>query len=506
MPVSVQNFTITSKSQLAIICRPIQQDSAIKVDLEQLVNFNFHRHGRISDIIKNIIGVFSVEDLAKINKIKQEYISLNIDEIKNIHKQESELYVTNLISKLEAKPDEGIKNIYIYAQNNLTNEVRKIIKEHGLKLAALKQLILRDYPRCNQSYDEWIQFPPKLIYSNPSNTIFEHPVDKVTRITGDLTEDERIQLQYIVEKNRNKNIINILEEKTNIINKIHKYLSGKNTDFHGQFKNNELDLLKKLAIEYKAFNQLQMNYGYSTKELESVLYSDTKNFKVGEYIEGLGIITDELTVNGTKAIIAFKYDDGEYSFKMYNKDILEKKDKVLSELPETIYLEDLRQVNEKIFNTIIKLWPLALISEIRFKVMEKDSTERFMEAHNLPKEYADKIMKDNKYAYLIQNFKNHSKQKCPSAARIIAVKLLNLLKEKNAYPILAVAQPYDSTHSPVSMYLRVGFKPLSRTFEDVQTSMSKHFEYTDNNPLIMYLPNFEENEKIIESFSKIYFK
>jgi len=503
MPVSIQKINIVQKHHnLGKNLNRIQ----VTLPGKPPCNLNpahFPYYGKFSSVTADILGALSTEDMVKVNELKQEYSSKNVTELREIHKKAIEDYISDF--KYMIKMDEcNEPDTFVYKPVNLTKEIQKTLKQKELELIAMKQSAMRDCPKCNANYKEWFPSIQEIPLARPAKTIFEHPVDKALRLTGVFNAQDIEQIEKITDRYKDCPILNIIETKANILTKINEILCKKSGDFHGQFNNKDFDLLKNLAVEYRALNNIQSHYGYTTKALESVLFSDTKNLKCGEYIDGLGLITDELTVNGKDTVITFKYNQDEYLFRMYDKEKLKEKDKFLTDLPETTYLEDLNTIN-KMSKDIIQKEGNALVAEVRFKVMDINSARNFMKKNNLPEEYADKIMQDSKYAYLIQNFKNFQKRDYRSAARIIGTKLLKTLKDKDAFPIFLRAEPYDSTHSPVVLYLRSGFKPLSRTEKEVYDSINELGEYKGRS-VIMYLQNFDENCDKIDTFDKLYFK
>ena len=101
---------------------------------------------------------------------------------------------------------------------------------------------------------------------------------------------------------------------------------------------------------------------------------------------------------------------------------------------------------------------------------------------------------------------NKYPKKYDKAAKIIGIQLLKFLKDRNCTPLFLTADPYNgSTHSPVSMYLRAGFKPISHTIEELKEKMSKNMNrYPDNEKVDFYLNSFDENNQLIETLAKIY--
>lgn len=503
MPIQIPKLNIVKgfngvkkTSQIPPEFKPVGQIPIMRLD--DKINPQF------AEIVKNISGIPTLEDTIKIEKLKKILSSLSIDKIRNIYNGALQLYIEKYPFMTKKTDKEYIAPDFVCMRNDLTEELQKNLKKDGFRLIALKQALLNEYPKCIASFDEWISCNLKIPAAQSSRTIFEHPYNKAIRLIGDFNRNDIEKSKKIEEKYKNRSLLEVIEEKVSTIEKMNKYFYGKNTDFYGQFNEKEYAKIKELALKYRVLNRIQQDNGFFTKQLESLLYSKPADWVCGNYIEGIGFITDEINVNGNDSVLTFQYEDGKYCLRIYEKALLESKNKFLSELPETIYLEELNELNKKA-NRIIQNEDNGLISEIRFTVMNEEMVKNYYKKKNAPQEYTKKILNGEKYAYLIENFKNFHKKDCPSGARIVAVKLLKLLKDKNAYPIFLTAQPYGSTHSPVSMYLNIGFKPLSRTLNEVYSSMTNFGEYKDEKPLEMYLTDFSGNSDRIDELASFYF-
>ena len=137
--------------------------------------------------------------------------------------------------------------------------------------------------------------------------------------------------------------------------------------------------------------------------------------------------------------------------------------------------------------------------------MDKNAIETFFESRKENKNTVSEIMGKSKYSYFIMNFRNFYKGKYPSTGKLIASKLLKLLKDTDSKPLFLIATPYESTHSPVSMYLRMGFKPLFKTKNEVYAEMSDHCEYMNKEPLSMYIENIDILSDKIDKLAQVYF-
>lgn len=78
--------------------------------------------------------------------------------------------------------------------------------------------------------------------------------------------------------------------------------------------------LKKLAIEYTALNNVQKQKGVFTKDLERVLNASLipADIKSGGFIDGLGVVTDRLEVDGRDSVIVLSNVNKSQMLKMYD--------------------------------------------------------------------------------------------------------------------------------------------------------------------------------------------
>ena len=457
----------------------------------------------LPEIIDDVDGICSKEDVVRINEMKQYFSSMDKEELQRLHQKSIQSYIDDTIARLRIIKREN--GICTYKPSDLTKDTQMYLKENKLKLVAMQQAYFDDCPKGQRnSYRIWFDSDIGTPSSKPAKTVYEHPFDKILRHTGIFNDDDYKKINIITKHYEKYSLPQLMEEKFKILDKMQEYFIGKNSDLVGQYTNRELIAMKKLAQKYYSINKLQTSAGYFSMSLEAILYSNTYNFKPGEYVEGLGLITDELKIDGKNTIITFIDKISECSFRIFDKDVLNKKNEFLKNLSQNLSLEDLNRINQQA-QDIIDQEEKGLISQVSFEIADKSKTKQYLKQSN-DEDYADKIMQENKYSYIIRGFRNYYKKNNPTAGKVVGIKLLSFLKKINAKPIFLIARPYgDSTHSPVSMYLYTGFKPLSKTEKDVYNAMNEHFEYADKNSLAMYLSDFENMSKKVDILCKLYF-
>ena len=458
-----------------------------------------------SEILEKITGEFSKEDLIKVRKLKQQYSSLSLIKVFEKHLELCMKNFPEIISKItKESKTEGKKEVFAYNPCDVNMRTKKTAKDLVMKLFVLKQLMHKNSSRMvGVPYSEW--FDTNLGVQNKTvfNTDFMHPVDKILKICGDYYADEMKKIAETEKVFETKTVQEIWKEKEIILNKIYKIFEKTNPDFMGNFSDREMKKLKELSVKYTALNNCQKQKGYFSKNIETLLFSRTKKIEKGEYIDGVGLVTDKMVVDNKPVFIVFSDDYKRHGFKMYDENIYKKYEDFLQKLPKEVSLEDLNKLNSNA-QAFITQSKNALISEIHFEVIDKIRLKQLIKIEKTMSSKINDLIEKNDELYFISSYRNYKKKEFPSAAKLLGVRMLKLLKEKNGYPLFLRAQAYGSNHSPVSLYLRVGFEPISKTQEQVRNIMdANHSEYI-NKPLYMYAENFDKIGKIIDIMSRAY--
>ena len=470
------------------------------IDTSEIKNIT----AQLPEIFDSISGIYSINDISKIIKMKKVFSSMNKEELQNLFLTAEQSYINNYSKRLDIIKNDKDENLYVFNKSNLTNNCQRDLKNDKLCLAAMKQVLFEEYPEILETpYRKWFDCDIEYPSTRPAQTLYEHPCDKILRLTGTLNTNDFTDINKLLKYYEKKPVLEIIKEKIHILNNMQKYLAGKNSDLIGQFTDKEYTDMKNLAKKYYALNKIQTSYGYFSKSIESILYSEMQNLKPGKYVDGIGFITDENNIDDRNIIIALLYKDNRYMFRMFDKDILEEKNTFLKTLPKKIPPESINEINQRA-KAIIDKEKNSLISEIHFEIINKQETKHFLKNHNESEDYADIIMGENKYSYIIKGFRNYYKEQCGSAGKCIGIRLLKFLKNADAKPIFLSARATVGNHSPVSMYLHIGFKPLSKTECEVYNSIEKN-RYNSKYRLTMYAPNFEIFGEKIDKLYDFYF-
>ncbi len=417
-------------------------------------------------VLTKIVGSFSKEDFIKVEKLISELKNLTSSELiglkNNLIKQNTDrLKAAGMQFKID-------NNRELCGYNNLlvTSNLKKELKQNSLKLFALNKLLF--------SVQQTETLPL-------AQSIFEHPVDKALRITGDFTKEDIFRIKNKEKKYSALEVNRIYENKTCLIDKIKTYCTKKD------LSERDFSALKKLAIEYTALNNVQKQKGLFTKDLERVLNASSipADIKSGDFIDGLGVVTDRLKVDGNDSIIVFSNVNKSQMLKMYN----------LKELNRRLVDDssDLNTMNERA-KELIQGEEKSSMAQVQFTP--------------LAPEYLEKLtgIKEEKQSYYVGDFLNYDRMKYPKAAKIIALRLLKLFNDKQYFPVYLKAHAYHgSKHSPVNFYRYYGLTPISHTEEEIEKLISQNngnFPYEI--PVYFCLRNFDAIKDRFSSWLKTY--
>mgnify|MGYP000009539793 FL=1 len=417
-------------------------------------------------VLTKIVGSFSKEDFIKVEKLISELKNLTSSELiglkNNLIKQNTDrLKAAGMQFKID-------NNRELCGYNNLlvTSNLKKELKQNSLKLFALNKLLF--------SVQQTETLPL-------AQSIFEHPVDKALRITGDFTKEDIFRIKNKEKKYSALEVNRIYENKTCLIDKIKTYCTKKD------LSERDFSALKKLAIEYTALNNVQKQKGLFTKDLERVLNASSipADIKSGDFIDGLGVVTDRLEVDGRDSVIVLSNINKSQMLKMY----------------------DLKELNRRLVDDGSDLNTMNERAKGLIQGEEKSSMAQ-VQFTPLAPEYLEKLtgIKEEKQSYYVGDFLNYDRMKYPKAAKIIALRLLKLFNDKQYFPVYLKAHAYHgSKHSPVNFYRYYGLTPISHTEEEIEKLISQNngkFPYEI--PVYFCLRNFDAIKDRFLSWLKTY--
>lgn len=453
-------------------------------------------------ILSKLTNWLSKEDLIEISKLEENYKKLEKSHL--IFLRDSIL--SNYIHRFQNLDLETLDKDHI-STTLVDEETQYSLKQDFLKIFALNNSIQSTSKKSTKvplSY--WFETDLGMQKSFNEPNAYIHPEDKaLLAFGGYLKEDVKRIEKY---QNRLKKYDNqiLLLEKINILEKLIRIQNGNSIYFEGSFSKKELKKMKILACKYRALNNILKSRGIFSKNIESILFAPDipTSIQKGDYIGGLGYVVNRIKMDNEDFTIIFSETNKNYSFNLYKTSEINKKDKLLDMLPNEINLEEINKLDELAKNLIRE--KTENISQIRFQVLNNEQKQAFKTNNVIEDTSLDEIFDNEDTCFYVNNFINNYPKKYGKAGKIIGIQLLKFLKERDCTPIFLTARAYNgSTHSPVSLYLRAGFKPLSHTASELQEKMAKNMSrYPDNEKINFYLDNFNNNGELIDSLTKIY--
>lgn len=408
-------------------------------------------------IITKLKGTFSKEELTRIDALVEIFKRTGFD-IAEIKQSIARLLQISLQKCSFDKFEDT--NKLLFDPQKITPEFKKTVNNSMVQLLAIKKIQNNNNLYATPApLSSW--YNTTLGIMNPTFTPsrFTHPRDKAIQLTGELTFEDFDKIKKQEPKFKQLNDDKIFNKKLKILHKLNQAFSKNETDFIGTFSDRELSKFKKLVIEYDALNNIQISRGIFTKKIESKLFATQipDNLESSDYINGLGLVVNKISIKDKSAIIVLSSNEEGFSqFRMYDLAALKNAD---SESEEN----------------------KSLISEIRFKHIQDH--------------------------YLIRSFQNHYPKDYPDAGKIIGLQLMKLLAEKDCKPLEIEALAYaGSKHSPVNYYMHYGFTPVNYTKEEIEELAKQNggnFPY--ETPVKLVLNDFEGVRERIKRMEKIYF-
>lgn len=488
-------------------------------EIQDQITVQKKNHIPLFALLPKISGTFSKEDCQKVNKqiaiLSGQYGGEDIPKLfKTAGKNQAE--ILNLINEsgLNIKEKNEIPE-YLDEPDKINDSARKKIKN-----ILIKQVAIREFSKQERPYQRLMNFPTigdwfKGYSKQPKiplpciNTIFVHPVDKALSLTGAYTNKELLLIGKKSGEFDSLPTKNILTQKENFLNKLNRLTERPDQNAYGTFTQKELNQIKNHSMEYTALNEVLKKRNIYNKAVESVVYNSTKKMSrmnVGENVTGLGLIVKKTKIYDTdkkqkiNCLIIFNTDptgntlrliktDKEFEDKITN---LENNYHKITALQKTTDIqEQINSLNETA-KFLIKEERNLLVSEASFNIINKETAKFFLEEMPKPIKNNDvlKTINDNDSFIIVRDFINHNPKRYINAGMEVGFTLLHLaFKNKcNAVFIKALAMN-NSKNSPVGMYLKYGFEPISHKKENIKEQIINSpdgFDY--NEPVWLYLP------------------
>ena len=366
------------------------------------------------NVITRIVKRFSFSMPADTFSMSKRNVYQKLVSVSGGYSKEDLKAVDKLVRKLEGKDLDSLKQRYIDEGFKLaegceefTPSIQKKIKKDNLVLYAINKIKNKDNPNLAPApYSNW--FDTDYGIQNPvlKGSLYVHPKDKILNLTGEFNTRDKLCVKNEEKKYNKFKLEDILSRKNELLDRMNVFLLRKDADFAGGFSQREFCRMKKLAVSYEALNNLQKQKGVFTKELEALCFAPVVSDKKGDYINGLGLIIDNVSVN-TKdgrvipAIVVFSDFGKSHNIMVY--DVLKLKNKSYN-FPPSFDKEELNELNAGAKHRILSEAD-ALISGIQFSVLNTKESKNWIEKNNIINDSAvNEIAVNSKYYTYINSF------------------------------------------------------------------------------------------------------
>lgn len=509
----VQSLSFTSIKNIPI------RDKLIKE------NVNFIH---LLTLLQKLGNTFSKEDFKKINKqvsvLSKKYNKDNTPDLMKLGESKSQDLLDLIKSSgIKTKTEDGIIK-YSDEINKINSQIRKKIKKVRMQQVAIREALKRHNPSGiltnAPTLGDWFKgFDKSPQLTIPATSLFEHPIDKTLFLTGQYTEKElklikkkTLKLNKIPESELIKEKIKILKELTSVLNKPNQYL-------YGAFTNIELKKIRNLSLNYSAYNQELIQRGIYNKNVEAVILNSSANLsdkKIGENINGYGFIIkksntyDRELKSEYPSLIVFSNISSKKTIKNikidkdFENEITKFKEDYETFCNSASIIDNNLQAKISSFNenakSILGKEKNLVISEISFSMLNKKLAELFISEIPKPLKNDDilKVIDNDDVFPLIIDYKNHDSKRYPNGARDVASSLLHLFFQNKCSSIFVKALAINSNRSPVGLYYRYGFEPVSHTHTQIKQGLANPLGFDYKEPVWMYLPSNSILENVVK--------
>lgn len=519
--VSAKNYTDKSIQSISFTSiRNIQlKDEVIKENVNYIHLFA---------LLQKLGNAFSKEDFKQIEKrtsLLLKHNKNNLPELMKLRGNKSH-HLLKLLedSGVKIKNEDGIIK-YSDETDKINTLMRKKIKDIRLQQVAIREAtkhcnpstILTNTPSIGDWFKGFEKIPQLPMHTN---SLLEHPIDKALFLVGQFTEKELKLVNKKTLAQRHLSTGELLSEKKIILNELTSILNRPNKNFYGAFNNKELKKIKNLSLNYSSFNKELIQRGIYSKDIESVLFNSNNKLsgrEIGENIDGCGFIIrksktyDKELQGECPTLTVFSDTSSKKIIKMvkidenFENEVAKFKEDYERFCDSTLTNNNDWQVKMSSFNekakSIIEKEKKLVVSEISFSILDKKLAEVFIDEMPKPLKNNDilKVVQENNLFPLVIDYINHDTQRYPNGGQDVSMSLLHLLFKHNCPTLLIKALAINSNRSPVGMYLKIGFEPVSHTKEKIveQILDPKGFDYKE--PVWLYLPANSKLKKIIEA-------
>ena len=411
----------------------------------------------------------------KLNDIKEECKAIIKNSLSNIAVSDKHIFIDLNEKFLTQKIINQLRNKRLLHKNCL-KDIQTLISDKT------------EIPYINKFCSD---IQPKQIFTVLNDSMFISPRFAIHYIKGENTISHYNNVKKLKKMYSSCSIEELFSIKTRILNKFSEYTNGDSLIPDDKFSKAEIKKLKQLAEKYDAIDNLLKTHNIHTSAIETLFYSGiNKPLKAGDILPnkdvmlGFSNVYDRCLKKDTTTVLTFANTDLGYRFKTYRYDenLISNIEKYKKQVSYFIRTKNYKSIND-LNNKILKYLKTMSVGEVF--VEPKDIAGLQKEMKRCPDMTVDKISNvvmnsKNNTVYYIKNLKNFDIKRYYN----VTIPLIKCLREFgkinsiNEVYIEALAAN-NVQHSPVGMYIRYGFEPISISKEEIEKDLYKQngFDY-----------------------------
>ncbi len=370
--------------------------------------------------------------------------------------------------------------------NNVTQRLLNQIKDKRLLHKKYLKDIITSYS--NQTKIPYLNklcsdVPPKQVYTFFSDSVIMSPRLLVHYIKGENTVSHHNNVNNLRKIYSSCSIDELFNKKKEILAEFCEYT---NTDYlvpDYKFSKAKIKRLKHLTEKYDAIDDLLRKHNIHTSAIEALFYSGIeKCSKAGDILPnkdimlGFSNVYDRNLKKNIPAILSFANTDVGYRFKSYryDEDLILNIEKYKKQVAHYIKTKNYKSIND-LDNKILEYLKKIEVSEVYIE--PKDMAELRKEMEKCPDMTAEKIAEvlnnsKNDIVYYLKNLKNYNIKRYYNASIPLIKCLKEFGKTNGINEAYTEALAFNNVqHSPVGMYIRNGFEPISVSMEEIEKEL-----------------------------------
>ena len=325
--------------------------------------------------------------------------------------------------------------------------------------------------------------PEKQFFTHINESVIMSPRLMVHYIKGENTASHNRNVNDLKKIYGSCSINELLNMKKKILNEFCEYT---NTDClipDYRFSKAKIKRLKLLTEKYDAIDDLLKKHNIHTSAIEALFYSGIeKCSKAGDILPnkdimlGFSSVYDRNLKKDIPTILSFANTDVGYRFKAYRYDenFISNIEKYKKQVAHYINTKNYKCIND-LNNKILDYLKTISVSEVYVELKDIEGLRNEMKkCPDMTEEKIEQVLKNSKNntVYYINYLKNYDIKRYYNVS-IPMIKCLKMFgKINNIDEAYIEALAFNNVkHSPIGMYIRNGFEPISIPKEEIEKEL-----------------------------------